>query len=178
MFVWLGSFEESLSSGEGGDSGISSPFAISFGVQILCMLLFPLTGAIADRVGLLPVMITASVALILTAIPAFYLVNTGETANAVLAQVWLAFVLAGIGAPLPAWFISRFPPTVRYTGVAIGYNFAQAIFGGTAAIIATLLADVDFPGMLAGTGPGMYLAFIGLLAMIAQLVGAYCMRSH
>ena len=142
------------------------------------MLLFPLTGAIADRVGLLPVMITASVALILTAIPAFYLVNTGETANAVLAQVWLAFVLAGIGAPLPAWFISRFPPTVRYTGVAIGYNFAQAIFGGTAAIIATLLADVDFPGILAGTGPGMYLAGIGLLAMTAQLTGVYCMRSH
>ena len=54
-FVWLGSFEESLTPVEGGDSGIESPFAISFGVQILCMLLFPIAGKLADRVGLEPV---------------------------------------------------------------------------------------------------------------------------
>ena len=128
-FVWLGSFEESLTPEEGGDSGIESPFAISFGVQCLCIAIFPMAGAISDHVGLLPVMIAASVALVLSGVPVFMLISTGKTLNAVIAQVWLAFILAAVGAPLPAWFITRFPKHVRYTGVGIGYNVAQAIFG-------------------------------------------------
>ena len=56
----------------------------------------------------------------------FMLVNTGETLYAALAQVWMAFILAGIGAPLPAWFITTFPPKTRYSGVGIGYRFLHS----------------------------------------------------
>ena len=40
---------------------------------------------------------------------------------------------------MSAWFIEFFPPLVRYCAVGIGYNFSQAIFGGTAPLIATAL---------------------------------------
>ena len=64
---------------------------------------------------------------------------------------------------------------VRYTGVGIGYHFAQAIFGGTAAVLATLASEIELPGILAGTGPGFYLVAIGIIALTTQIVGWCCM---
>merc|ERR1719482_1759011 len=44
-----------------------------------------------------------------------------------------------LGAALPAWMVDKFNPELRYTGISIAFNVAQAIFGGTAPAIATAL---------------------------------------
>jgi MHS family proline/betaine transporter-like MFS transporter len=49
-------------------------------------------------------------------------------------------ILLGVaGGNLPTWMVKSFPVDVRYSAIAIGYNSAQALFGGTAGILATLI---------------------------------------
>ena len=40
-----------------------------------------------------------------------------------------------------AWMIESFPIEVRYSAVAIGYNGAHALIGGTVLLVATALAE-------------------------------------
>jgi hypothetical protein len=54
----------------------------------------------------------------------------------------LVVLLTMSAAPIPAWIVSRFRSEIRYTAVAISYNFAQAIFGGTTPLISTALLSV------------------------------------
>ena len=44
-------------------------------------------------------------------------------------------------APMCAWMIESFPVAVRYSAVAIGYNGAHALIGGTILLVATALAE-------------------------------------
>ena len=41
--------------------------------------------------------------------------------------------------PIPTVLVEIFPTSVRFTGVALSYNLAAAIFGGTAPMVAMLL---------------------------------------
>ncbi len=41
--------------------------------------------------------------------------------------------------PCPAAFVELFPTRTRYSGMAMGYNAAQALCGGTAPLVATWL---------------------------------------
>lgn len=70
--------------------------------------------------------------------PAFMVIDRGPMSYA-LACFALATLTGMYAAPLGAYFTSSFPPEVRYTGLALGYNFAQAIFGGLASLFATML---------------------------------------
>lgn len=40
-----------------------------------------------------------------------------------------------------AWLVEGFPVSVRLTSVGVGYNIAQALIGGSAPALATILAD-------------------------------------
>jgi len=55
--------------------------------------------------------------------------------------------------PIPVWIVKHFRSEVRFTAVAIAYNVAQAIFGGTTPLIATALiaatgSDCDDPTLV------------------------------
>mmetsp|Transcript_12063 Transcript_12063/g.16031 ORF Transcript_12063/g.16031 Transcript_12063/m.16031 type:complete len:473 (-) Transcript_12063:45-1463(-) len=51
--------------------------------------------------------------------------------------------LAGCVGPLSAWLCEIFPSATRFTAVALGYNMAQATFGGTAPLVLTAITQVD-----------------------------------
>ena len=63
-----------------------------------------------------------------------------------------------------AWLVEAFPPDARLTSVAIGYNVAQAIMGGSAPTLATISADAWV------VAPGFLLTGIALLS----LIGLHC----
>ena len=50
-------------------------------------------------------------------------------------------MLAAWGAPMCAWMVEAFPPEARFSAVAIGYNIAQALAGGSSMLVATVLVQ-------------------------------------
>ena len=59
-----------------------------------------------------------------------------------------------------AWMVESFPPECRLTALAIGYNFAQAVFGGSSPSVATWLIDG-----VSVRAPGYYLSFLACVSM-------------
>ena len=50
-----------------------------------------------------------------------------------------------------AWLVETFPPAIRLTSVAVGYNISQAIVGGSSPAVATFIVDrfgIRFPGLM------------------------------
>jgi MHS family proline/betaine transporter-like MFS transporter len=112
--------------------------------QTLLVVLFPAMGYLSDRLSTadrrLRVMFGGTVGLVLTVVPLYALLQAyPSTGTAMFVQTIWAVCMAAIGGPMSSWFIEFFPPLIRYCAVGIGYNFSQAIFGGSAPLIATAL---------------------------------------
>jgi MHS family proline/betaine transporter-like MFS transporter len=60
---------------------------------------------------------------------------------------------------------AQFPVEIRYSAMAVGYNVALAIFGGTAPLIATWL--IKETGNLAA--PAWYIAAMAIVSCVATL---------
>jgi MHS family proline/betaine transporter-like MFS transporter len=95
------------------------------------------------------------------AIPLLLAAGLGSALAAFLGQLTLAALIAGYLGAMPAVFASQIPAQLRCSGLAVGYNGALALFGGTAPLIATLL--VEATGWNAA--PGLYLAFTALVGL-------------
>lgn len=107
---------------------------------LVCVLLIPVMGRLADRVGRRPLYLWGTVAMILYTFPYFMLVNTGSNGLLILANViGLGIIWTPITAVLGTLYSEIFSTKVRYTGVTLGYQLGAALAGGTAPLIATAL---------------------------------------
>ena len=126
-----------------------------------------LAGWGSDLAGRRPLLIGAAVALALGAAPIFALLSGGTTA-AVFAGT-LAFVLpigvyqAAAAAAIP----EQFETAYRFSGLAIGYNLAVALFGGLAPLVATLLVKAT-----GSDGAPSLLVIVVALGALLVIVGA------
>lgn len=123
-----------------------------------------LTGMASDRFGRRRVLISASVLFILLTVPAFMLLETGTFAVILLVQILLGAMLTLNDGTLPSFLAEMFPTKVRYSGFAVSFNLANAIFGGTAPFVATLLIQQTGNDL----APAFYLcaaAFVSLVAV-------------
>jgi MFS transporter, MHS family, proline/betaine transporter len=101
--------------------------------------LLPIGGWLSDRMGRRRTLCFGAIAHLVIAVPLFTILEHGAYASALAAQVGLAVAAAIYFGPCPAAFVELFPTRTRYSGVAMGYNAAQALCGGTAPLIATWL---------------------------------------
>lgn len=124
--------------------------------------LLPVFGIAADRVGRKPVLFCSAGWLLLTAYPAFSLAANGTLAGAYAGQLLLA---VGSAMAMGAGFVTMlelFPTAVRGTGHAISYNLGNALFGGTAPLIATALTTSwDSP-----IAPAFYVMAVAVAGLI------------
>jgi len=133
--------------------------------MLVLMTLIPVCGWLSDVLGGRVVIGTALVGLILAAYPLFWWTDHGLFLPALFSQLIFAVLMSGILGPIPAVMVDMFPPRTRFSGIAIGYNVALAVFGGTAPVVSTLL--VSRTGAIAS--PSYYLilmAFVSLLAVV------------
>ena len=123
------------------------------------------TGMASDRFGRKRMLITASVLFIVLTVPAFALLDGASFLLVVIIQVVLGAVLTLNDGTLPSFLSELFPTRVRYTGFALSFNLANAIFGGTAPFVATLL--------IAWTGndiaPAWYVVAAAVVSLCAVL---------
>lgn len=135
-------------------------------VMLVMMVVITPMGALTDRVGRKPLLLTAAGGFIVLSIPAFLLINTDSlffqfTGLGVLGLL-LVILIASVSSTLPAIF----PTQVRYSGFAIGYNVSTAIFGGTAATINEGLINVTGSNLV----PGFYLMAAGVVGFISIML--------
>ena len=126
-----------------------------------------LTGMLSDRFGRKRVLISASILFIVLTVPAFMLLDTGNFLVIVLVQILLGAMLTLNDGTLPSFLAEMFPTRVRYTGFAVSFNLSNALFGGTAPFVATLL--------IATSGSELAPAWYLMAAAVVSLV-AVCLR--
>ena len=135
------------------------------GVQLVMMAVIIPIGALSDRIGRRPILITACIGFLVGSVPAIYLLDSGIVPLQILGLaifgVFLVMLLANISATLPALF----PTSVRYAGFALGYNIATSLLGGTAGFFNELL--IEATGFIAV--PGFYLMITAAIGLVAVL---------
>lgn len=122
-----------------------------------------LTGMLSDRFGRKKVLMSASVLFVLLTVPAFMLLETGSFLMIILVQIMLGAMLTLNDGTLPSYLAEMFPTRVRYSGFAVSFNMSNALFGGTAPFVATLLIATS-GNLLA---PGWYLMGAAVISLVA-----------
>ncbi len=125
-----------------------------------------LSGQISDRFGRKKMLITACVLFIVLTVPAFMLLNTAQFWMVLAVELVMCFVLTINDGTLSSYLTETFPTEVRYTGFALSFNLANAIFGGTAAMIGTWLIDVTGSTL----SPAWYMVGVSVVALVAMIL--------
>lgn len=131
-----------------------------------------LTGMASDRFGRKRVLICASVLFIVFTVPAFAVLDSGNFLAIVLIQIVLGAMLTLNDGTLPSFLAEMFPTRVRYSGFAVSFNVANAVFGGTAPFVATLLIGRTGNDL----APAYYLAAAALISLVAVALAAETSR--
>jgi MHS family proline/betaine transporter-like MFS transporter len=137
-FVWLSTWLAHIN---------RPPLADALTVNTIALAIFtaliPASGMLSDRLGRKPVIMAGAIGFLVLSYPLFLLLSQGTFAAALGAQLVFAVCGALVIGPCPAAYVEMFPTRTRYSGIAMGYNAAQALFGGTTPLIATWLIRIS-----------------------------------
>jgi MHS family citrate/tricarballylate:H+ symporter-like MFS transporter len=139
--------------------------AICVGASNFCWL--PIGGALSDRVGRRPVLLTLSVLAILTPYLALmWLVSAPSFPRLLIVELYFSFIFGVYNGAMIPLLTEIMPFKVRTSGFSIAFALATAIFGGMTPAVATYL--VHATGDRAS--PALWLSLAALLALIAVLL--------
>ncbi|AMM17394.1 MAG: MFS transporter [Pseudomonadota bacterium] len=126
----------------------------------------PISGAVSDRIGRRPVLLTFTVLAVLTAYPAVqWLVAEPSFGRLLGVELWLSFLYAWYNGAMIVALTEIMPAEVRTTGFSIAYSLASTVGGFTPAI-STYLIHVT--GNKAA--PGIWMGLAAACGLVATLV--------
>ena len=136
--------------------------------HIVHMIVIPLIGGLADRLGRKPVYLIGTIGAAVWGFVAFPMFDT-QNGVIIIAAISLGlFIHAFMYAPQPAIMSEMFPTRMRYSGVSLGYQVTSIVAGSLAPIIATAL--------LAQYGSYIPVAVYLAIAAAITLVAVIAMR--
>ncbi|MBC3191078.1 MFS transporter [Pseudonocardia sp. C8] len=139
-------------------------FAATGTAVAVLLVLIPFGAVLADRIGRRPVIIGASLAVALTAVPGFLLLRQGGL-SMVLGLTMIAAAFAFYTGTIHAALAELFPTSVRVTAYSVGYNFSTAVFGGAAPFLMIYLIGLTGSSLI----PAVYMVLTALGTGIAAL---------
>lgn len=107
------------------------------------------SGAVSDRIGRRPVLITYSIGFFVLAWPMLHLLQNGDFLTFVLVDIVGCILLGMVDGVMSATFCELFPTQVRASGIGFPYAVCAAIFSGTAPLIAAWLLSKQMPYLIA-----------------------------
>jgi len=129
----------------------------------------PVMGALSDRVGRRPILVTFTILALLTAYPAmWWLTSAPSFSRLLIVELWLSFIYGSYNGGMVVLLTEIMPVEVRTAGFSLAYSLATALLGGFTPAICTYLIHVtNNPAM-----PGVWMSFAASLGLIAALVSA------
>jgi MHS family proline/betaine transporter-like MFS transporter len=144
-----------------------SPAVAYFATMVLAALgivLCPVAGHLADRVGLTRMMLPAATLMLLTFYPVFRLIVTHPGLTTLLVGlIWETLLQIAYISASPAVMAGIFPARTRVTGLSLSYNLGVTVFGGFAPVIFTWLTAITHDK----AAPGFYLTATGVISIVA-----------
>ena len=135
---------------------------IASSITLVCYIGFIFSmGALSDRFGRKRILIAASVGFAVLTVPLFAALGVVGIVGIVGIQILLSGLLTMNDGTLPVFLAEIFPTRVRFSGFAFSFNTANAIFGGTAPFVATLLIKLTDSKL----APAWYLVAAALVAL-------------
>jgi MHS family proline/betaine transporter-like MFS transporter len=126
-----------------------------------------LWGWLSDRVRRRkPFLVAGALGTLLVSYPAFLLLKTGALPLILLGEVLFSSVVVLITGLVPTVLSELFPTNVRYTALSIAYILANSLFGGTAPLVVTYLADKTNLDSVAA----LYVMAAAVVSLIAAVV--------
>lgn len=141
-------------------SKIQSFLAVTICLAVVAVAV-PFMGALSDRYGRKPLLIAGAAGFIVLTWPSLLLMSTGSTFLAIVGMIVLGLCIAAYDGAISATMAELFPPRIRSGAIAIPYNIAVSLFGGTAPYLATWL--------VASTGYKLSPAFYVMIAAAITL---------
>ena len=127
----------------------------------------PIMGALSDRIGRRPILVTFTVLTILTAYPAVnWLVHDASFAKMLMVELWLSFLYASYNGAMVVALTEVMPAEVRTVGFSLAYSLATAVFGGFTPAIATGLIEMTHDK----AAPGLWMSTAAVCGLIATLI--------
>ena len=111
-------------------------------------------------------LVGACVGFIVLTVPAFMLLGTMNFGVILVVELVMCLVLTINDGTLASYLTETFPTDVRYSGFALSFNLANAIFGGSASFISFWLIDVTGNAI----APAWYMVAIAVIALVAMLM--------
>ena len=146
---------------------LSAALAGSSLCGLVAIVVYPLAGLLADRIGAYRQFFFVVTAFAFCAYPIYAYVDTAPSVPRLFVSQLVATLFLGfMSGPHPGMLATLFPTGSRSTGVALSYNLAVTLFGG--------LAPVTVTWLIAVTGDRMMPAWFQILAAVISLamVGA------
>jgi MFS transporter, MHS family, proline/betaine transporter len=141
---------------------LSSALLGTFASGVLNLLLFPVSGRLADRFGAYRLYYPVVIAWTICAYPLFKFVVTDPTpGHLFIAQMVASLFLAAMSGPHPGMLATLFPVRTRSTGVSLSYNIAVTLFGGMAPLTITGLTHLTGSSLT----PAFYLIGAGIVSL-------------
>lgn len=146
-------------------AGISSTTSqvLQIVVLLLMMVFITFVGKLSDKIGRRPVIYTGCALMIVLAVPSVLLMRAGGFWPVFSGLALMGLMLLCFNSTMPSTLPALFPTEIRYGALAISFNLAVSLFGGTTAVVTA--------GLIAATGdlnwPGYYLIAAGVIGAIA-----------
>lgn len=130
--------------------------------MIVCI---PLMGYLSDYVGHRRILLSGVVSLGILIFPIFWMLSSQHWWSILWAELLLGLAMSPINATVPSLLAELFPTEVRASGVSLGYNLGQAIFGGTVPIVALTLVEYTTNKI----APAWYILLVSVVVFVATI---------
>ncbi len=108
----------------------------------LMLILVPLGGMLCDRLGRRASFLLLSAGVLFFALPGFHLLLSSHLLLICLGLLGFVLLSSFEQGTTSATVVEQFPVVIRMRGLSFSYNVTQALFGGTAPMVAAYLAFV------------------------------------
>ncbi|WP_062217496.1 MFS transporter [Aureimonas sp. D3] len=140
---------------------------VTFCTALSNLFWLPIMGALSDRIGRKPLLLTFSALTILTAYPALsWLVANATFGHMLVVLLWLSFLYSSYNGAMVVALTEIVPGSVRTAGFSLAYSLATALLGGFTPLVSTWM--IEATGNKAA--PGLWMAFGGACGLVATLL--------